>query len=196
MTVNSKNNESTKNGSTKRQRYEEEKLHESKKQESNIHFYSKKIVHGNSLEIAEIMTKKKLIEPGCHNLLIYNDLKTLREFYSHYLKTLLPENEMVAIATQYDAVNDIKNALRLSGVEVERYLNQGMLFIVDAQQGYQSIETHGMWKLAMSLLSRAKKEGRRGLTGFADLGSFFSFEKIEELMQYELWLPQKMKKTS
>jgi hypothetical protein len=43
----------------------------------------------------------------------------------------------------------------------------------------------------MSLLSRAKKEGRRGVSWFGDLGSFFSFEKIEELLQYELWCPQK-----
>jgi hypothetical protein len=42
----------------------------------------------------------------------------------------------------------------------------------------------------MSLISRAKKEGRRGRTGFADLGSFFSFEKLEDLMRYELRLPQ------
>jgi hypothetical protein len=51
-----------------------------------------------------------------------------------------------------------------------------------------------MWKkLAMSLISCVKKEGRRGVSWFGDLGSFFSFEKIEELMQYELWCPQKYK---
>jgi hypothetical protein len=50
-----------------------------------------------------------------------------------------------------------------------------------------------MWKLSMSLISCVKKEGRRGVSWFGDLGSFFSFEKIEELMQYELWCPQKYK---
>ena len=43
----------------------------------------------------------------------------------------------------------------------------------------------------MSLIFRIKKEGRRGVAWFGDLGSFFSFEKIEELIQYELWCPQK-----
>ena len=43
----------------------------------------------------------------------------------------------------------------------------------------------------MSLLSRAKKEAKRGVTWFGDAGSFFSFEKLEELMQHELSLPQK-----
>ena len=43
----------------------------------------------------------------------------------------------------------------------------------------------------MSLLSRVKKEGRQGVSWFGDPGSFLGFEKIEELMQYELWNPQK-----
>lgn len=47
------------------------------------------------------------------------------------------------------------------------------------------------WKHAMSLVSRVKKEGRHGVTWFGDLGSFFSFGKIEDLIQYELWCPQK-----
>ena len=148
-------------------------------------------MHGNSPEIAEIMTKKKLIEPGSHNLLIYDDLKAFREIYSHYSRALLPENEIVTIGTQYETIDEVKNTLRLQGVDVDTYLNQGTLFIVDAQQGYQGVDSRGMIKLAMSLMSRVEKEGRRGFTGFADLGSFFSFEKIEELIQYELWLPLK-----
>jgi hypothetical protein len=52
-----------------------------------------------------------------------------------------------------------------------------------------------MWKIALNLFARAKNEGRKGLTGFADLGSFFQFENIKQLMQYDLWLPQKVKKT-
>jgi hypothetical protein len=149
------------------------------------------MVNGSSQEIADMMVEKKLLEPGDHNLLIYNDLRAFREIYSQYSRALLPENEIVVIGSQYDAIDDVKNTLRLSGVDVERYLNQGTLFIIDAQKGYQDVDSHGLWKLAMSLLSRVKKEGRQGVTWFGDLGSFFSFEKIEELMQYELSCPQK-----
>ena len=162
-----------------------------KQENSKNHPYSDKIVHGKSLQIAEIMAEKRLIEPGSHNLLIYNDLKTFREIYSQYSRALLPQNEIVVIGTQYEAINDVRNTLRLAGVDIERYLNQGTLFIVDAQHGYQDADSHGMWKLAMSLFTRVKKEGRQGITWFGDAGSFFSFEKIEELMQYELSLAQK-----
>ncbi|HYY66920.1 MAG TPA: MEDS domain-containing protein [Nitrososphaeraceae archaeon] len=159
--------------------------------ENNYYHHTKEMVHGNSLQVAEMMAKKNLLAPGSHNLLIYDELKTLREIYSQYARTFLPENEIIVIGTQYEAIDAVKTAIQLRGVEVERYLNQGTLFIVDAQKGYQDTDTLGMWKLAMSLIFRIKKEGRRGVTWFGDLGSFFSFEKIEELIQYELWCPQK-----
>jgi MEDS: MEthanogen/methylotroph, DcmR Sensory domain len=156
------------------------------------HPYSKKIVHGNSSqEIAEMMGEKRLIESGSHNLLVYDNLRTFREIYSEYSRAVLPQNEIVVIGTQYEPPTNVKNNLRLNGIDVERYLNQGTLFIVDAQHGYQYAGSQGMWKFARSLLSRAKKEDRQGVTWFGDAGSFFSFEKIEELMQYELSLPEK-----
>jgi hypothetical protein len=160
--------------------------------------YSDRIVRGNSLEIAEtaIEKKKSLIEPGSHTLLVYNDLKAFREIYSQYSRALLHQNEIVVIGTQYETINGVKNTLHLAGVDdVERHLNEGTLFIVDAQQGYQNVDSRGMWKFAMSLLSRARKEGRQGVTWFGDAGSFFSFEKIEELMQYELSLPHEYEDT-
>ena len=164
----------------------------SMKQENHVHhLHSKKMVNGSSQEIAKMMVEKKLIEPGDHNLLVYDGFKAFREIYGQYSRSLLPENEIVIIATQYEAIDDVKKVLRLAGVAIERYLNQGTLFIIDAQQGYQDVDHLGLWKLAMTLISRVKKEGRRGVTLFGDLGSFFSFDKIEELMQYELGCPKK-----
>lgn len=165
---------------------------DSSSDDNNRHPYSKKIVNLNSQEIAETMTKEKnLVEPGSHTLLIYKDLKAFREIYSHYSRALLAQNEIVVIGTQYETINNVKNNLRIAGVDVERHMNEGILFILDAQDGYQSADSHGLWKFAMSLVSRAKKEGRRGVSWFGDAGSFFGFERVEELMQYELSLPQK-----
>lgn len=159
---------------------------------NNHHPYSKKIVNVNTQELAETMEKNKsLIEPKSHTLLVYNDMKAFREVYTQYPRALLPQNEIIVIGTQYETINNVKNNLRLAGVDVERHMNEGTLFILDAQHGYHGADTHGLWKFAMSLLSRARKEGRQGITWFGDAGSFFSFEKIEELMQYELSLPQK-----
>jgi DcmR-like sensory protein len=156
-----------------------------------------KVVKGSSQEIAGMLVdeKEKLMEPGAHNILVYNDSKAFREIYSRYSRASLTENEIVVIASQYDTVSDVRNTLRLDGVDIERYLNQGTLFIIDAQPGYQDADRSGIWKLCESLISRARKEDRRGFTLFGDLGSFFSFENIEEMMQYEKSLPQKYEDT-
>ncbi len=159
---------------------------------NNQHSDSNKIVHGNSLELAHTVTSKELIEPGSHNLLVYDDLKTFREIYTQYSRALLPQNEIVVISTQYEPISNVKNNLRLAGVDdVERYLDEGALFILDAQHEYHNGDIDGMWKFAQSLLTRVKEERRRGVTWIGDLGSFFGFEKIEELIHYELSLPQK-----
>jgi hypothetical protein len=158
---------------------------------NNDHQYSNKIVHGNSLELAQTVANKELIEPGSHTLLIYNDLKAFREIYTQYSRALLPQNEIVVISTQYEPVDNVKNNLRLAGVDVERYLNEGTLFILDAQHGYHDADIQGIWNFALSLHTRVKQEGRQGVTWIGDLGSFFGFEKIEELVHYELSLPQK-----
>jgi hypothetical protein len=158
------------------------------------HSFSSEIVHGNSPEIAEIMVGEKhnrLIKPGSHILLIYKDLNSLREIYSQYARALLPENEIVVIGTQYETIGEVKNTLRFSGIDIERYLDDGTLLVIDAQKGYQDADYLGLWKLARSLLSRVKKEDRRGLSIFGDLGSFFGFERIEGLMEYEIGLPRK-----
>jgi hypothetical protein len=61
-----------------------------------------------------------------------------------------------------EAINNVNNTLRLSGGvdDVERHVNQGTFFILDAQHGYPHAGSDGIWKFAMSLLSHVKKEGR------------------------------------
>ena len=149
------------------------------KQGNRVHHSSQKMVNGSSQEIADMMVEKKLLEPGDHNLLVYNDLRAFREIYSQYSRALLPENEIIVIGTQYDAIDDVKNTLRLSGVDVERYLNQGTLFIIDAQKGYQDVDSHGLWKFAMSLLSREKKKVERELPGLEILARFSVLRKLK-----------------
>ena len=93
-----------------------------------------KVVKGNIQEIGDWMAdekdKKQLMEPGAHNILIYNDLKTLREIYSQCSRSLLRENEIIVIATQYDTISNVRNTLRLAGIDIEKYLNQGSLLFL------------------------------------------------------------------
>jgi hypothetical protein len=92
-----------------------------------------KVVKGSFQEIADIMVadeKNKLMEPSAHNILIYNDLKAFREIYSQCSRAVLPENEIVVIATQYDTTSDVKNTLRLGGIDVGKYLKKHSLLLM------------------------------------------------------------------
>lgn len=132
-----------------------------------------------------------LFEPGGHSILVYDDLGSLGEIYSQYAKTHLAMGEIVLIATQYEGIETVKENLEARGVDVERHTEDGTLFVIDAQQGYQSVDAFGTLKLAMTLASRAEKEERPGVAWFGDMGSFFAFKKIKELVDYELGCPRR-----
>ena len=128
-----------------------------------------------------------------HNMLVYPDLDTFSETYCMYAKIHLhPKyNEIVLIVTQYQTIDNVRQNLRDYGVDVDKHENEGSLVIIDAVEGYQSDNDHsGVFKLAQSLVQRAEKEGKGGLCVFGDMGSFFMYDKIIELLQYELSIPQ------
>ena len=108
-----------------------------------------------------------------------------------YAKTFLPQDEIVLFASQYCTPDDFKLQLENSGVNVAKHLSNGTLFIIDAQDGYQGVDVNGTFNMAMSLVQRAKKEKRRGVTWLGDMGSFFAFDKICDLIDYELDSPTK-----
>jgi len=148
-------------------------------------------MRGTAHEIAKAIQAGELLEAGGHNILVYSKLHDLRNIVAKSAKTFLKHNEIVLFATQYDTIDNIKLALQNEGVDVQRYIDDGTLFIIDAQEGYQGADTYGTFKLGMSLVLRVKKEKRRGLTWMGDMGSFFAFEKVHELINYEMSCPTK-----
>ncbi len=147
------------------------------------------VVHGTTTTIGQEMQNGNLLEKGGHNMLVYNDLDQLSYLFANYAKTFLPKNEIILFATQYVAIDDIKHSLGNNGVDVPRHLADGTLFIIDAQEGYHGADKLGIFKLATTLVSRAKKEKRNGFTCMADMGSFISFHEIDDLVEYELFYP-------
>lgn len=95
------------------------------------------------------------------------------------------------IATQYETPDRVRQNLVDYGIDAEKYEKDGSLVIVDAVKGYQRGDVNGVLKLAKSLAGRAEKEGKQGVCVFGDPGSFFMFDKLAELLQYELSMPHR-----
>jgi hypothetical protein len=138
--------------------------------------------------------------PGTHGLVVYPDLKTIREIYSHYTKMQLDNNEMVLILPYYETTDMVRLALSgmdfycdkgnypfgYSGIDVSKYEKEGSLMIKDSLEGYFPPEERsrfhnsndllqgevGLMTFIDILLKHAERRRKAGITVLADMGSF------------------------
>ena|GEM_PF-296204 len=132
-----------------------------------------------------------------HNLIVYSDIRVLRAMYPAYVKSLLEDNEIVLIMTYYDHPSMVRQFLDLDSkksdhVDIEGYLNNGSLVIVDSLMTYfNSLENNqininnndndnyadktNFLSLIRMLLNHGVKNNKKGITIFSDMGSFFHF---------------------
>ncbi|HVX03277.1 MAG TPA: MEDS domain-containing protein [Nitrososphaera sp.] len=129
-------------------------------------------------------------------MLVYPDLDSFQEIYCGYAKKHLepPHNEIVLIVTHYQDIGKVRRNLLAAGVDVSKYeKKEGSLIILDSVQSYHANSDHtGVLKLAESLVEKAEREGRTGVCVFGDIGSFFLFDRVPELLQYELSIPKRL----
>ncbi len=126
-----------------------------------------------------------------HDIMIYPDLPTFRQVYSHATKEALERNEIVFLATTYDSFQKVIDSLTQVGVSVNKEAKDGNLIILDAIKAYQ-IDVFGAYKFAQSLVMCAAKDGKAGVFNISDLGSFFVADRIPTLLGYERSIPKKM----
>jgi hypothetical protein len=124
-------------------------------------------------------------------MIIYEDLYTFREIYCKYSKEALEKNdEIVLIATTYEAPHNIRDMLSDYDLDVQYHESNGSLVIMDSVQGYQIGDTYGLLRLIQLLAIRAQKHAKNGIFSISDMGSFFLFNREKELINYELSIPK------
>lgn len=129
---------------------------------------------------------------GEHCLIVYPDLLTVREFYSHYTKRMIKEkNSTVLVAPCYETTAQVRQILSENSycLDVAKYENEDVLTIVDSMEAY-----FGKDKVMESIegyITRTKEIGKSGFSAVADVGVFVQRNKIDELVDIELTLPTK-----
>jgi MEDS: MEthanogen/methylotroph, DcmR Sensory domain len=124
-------------------------------------------------------------------MIIYDDLYTFREIYCKYSKEALENNnEIVLIATTYEAPHNIRDMLSDYDLDVQYHESNGLLVIMDSVQGYQTGDTYGLLRLIQLLAKRAQKHAKSGIFSISDMGSFFLYNREKELVDYELSIPK------
>jgi hypothetical protein len=154
------------------------------------------LISGNS---NDVLKQLRQAEYGAHYIIVYYDMKTLRQIYLRYIKTQLEDNnELVLILPYYETTETVRSVLsgeNNSGnggsmIDVRKYEKEGSLMIIDAAEAYFSSDTDLM-SFVEKLAKQAQTSGKKGISVIADLASFYHFNRIDKLIEYEMSLPTK-----
>ena len=136
-------------------------------------------------KIASIVSQLK---PTNHVLFLYESSEDKYSILFNYLKAGLENGEAVLYVASEENPNQIRDAMKRFGVEVEKNEKAGALQIL----GYNDFYIlKGKFTIATTLglinklYDEALTKGFKGLRGAAELGCFFEHDLIQELMEYE-----------
>jgi hypothetical protein len=128
---------------------------------------------------------------GAHYMLIYEDLTTLREFYSNYIhKQIEKNNEIVLVNPFYETTDSVRQVLSHynQGIDISKYEKEESLLIADSLKEYLGDQPLVYIKKG---LTNYAKMGKKGLSVLADLGAYSHKSMYKDLVDYELSLPTK-----
>ena len=151
------------------------------------------VFRGHPLEVSQELKKSAF---GAHFLVIYPNLSTLREMYSYYVKSALSDegNEIVLVLPFLETVDNVRRILseNSANIDVRKYEKEQSLLIMDSLKSYFGLQ-NGLIPFVRQTIEYANTSGRSGLSVLADMGSFFYYDKKDDLLQYEIALPSKYK---
>jgi hypothetical protein len=141
----------------------------------------------------EISNELRGSEIGSHFLVQYPDLPTLREMYSHYIKSAVPgDNEIVVILPFYETTDNVRRILSEDSacINVRKYEKEQRLLIMDSLRGYFG-SAEGLMPFVKQTVEYAKNSGRENVSVLGDMGSFFYYKRKDDLIGWEMELPRK-----
>jgi hypothetical protein len=141
----------------------------------------------------EISKELRESEIGSHFLIQYPDLSTLREMYSHYIKSAVPDdNEIVVILPFYETTDNVRRILSEDSacIDVRKYEKEQRLLIMDSLRGYFG-SAEGLMPFVKQTVEYAKDSGRENVSVLGDMGSFFYYKRKNDLIGWEMGLPPK-----
>jgi hypothetical protein len=140
----------------------------------------------------------RIAEYGVHYLVIYPNMITLRRIYSYHAKMQLEDNnEIVLILPYYETTEMVRSVLSGENknnqeniIDVRKYEKEGALMIIDSVKAYFRSDTD-LTSFIGRLSKQAQNSGKSGVSVIADLASFYYYNQIDKLIEYEMSLPTK-----
>ncbi len=150
----------------------------------------------NTIAVEDAVNMLSAAEYGIHCLIVYPDLTTLREFYSHYIQRQVEvRNEAVKMASFYETLDSVRRTL--SGVhgsmDVGRLERERTLAIVDSLNEYFADGEYAKFDLDdyKRMIGDAKALGKSGCSVLDDTGAFPYEGRTRDLVEYEMFMPSR-----
>src|SRR5439155_12197305 len=86
--------------------------------------------------------------------------------------------------------SDHYRRFKLAKMDVRKYENQNYLLIMNSARAYFS-SSIDLISFVKSLVDYADQMGRNGVSILADMGAFFHYDKLDNLIEYESSLPRR-----
>ena len=145
----------------------------------------------------DVLKQLRQAEFGAHYIIVYHDMITLRQIYSSYIKAQLEDNnEIVLMLPYYETTKMVRRILsgenNNSGsiIDVGKYEKEGSLVIIDSVKAYFGSDIDLM-SFVEKLAKEAQRSGKSGVSVIADLASFYYYNQVDRLIDYEMSLPTK-----
>ena len=114
--------------------------------------------------------------------------------YPHLIRRHLEvKNEMVLFLPFYDSIEQVRKILLKNNVDVKKCENiEESLIIMDASKAYFGSSTD-IVSFVASLTKLARESGKSELSVFEDMGPFFYYDILNDLLRYEALLSSSYK---
>jgi hypothetical protein len=141
----------------------------------------------HNYHINEALEQINQSEYGAHHLIVYPDLRVLRELYTKYVKTQLEqENKTVLILPHYETVENLKKVLLggfpAAGEDMMKKYNDSLI-VMDSIKGHFGAGDHTAY------VNKLVDSAENGVLIIADAGPFFHLNKKDKLIEHELSMP-------
>jgi hypothetical protein len=137
-----------------------------------------------SCHVDDALEQIKQSEDGAHHLIVYPELRVLRELYTKYIKTQLEhEHKIVVILPHYETAENLRRILFATADEETIKKFEDSLIVMDSLKAHFGIGNH------MAFVNELVKRAEKGVLVIADAGPFFHLNKTDKLIEHELSMP-------
>jgi hypothetical protein len=149
-----------------------------------------KLVDGTLESILQMLCDTRY---GEHNIVIYPNLETFREIYTHFAKNRIQEkNDRVVLFPHYETAKSVEQAFMELDLATRDLVANGSLEIIDSHHGFFD-PAQSFIQLAEASAAEAVRSGKSGAIFIADMGPFFHRQKLELLVSHECAIKSQLK---